>query len=60
MPSTPRSASAPVTLFGPDFPFAFDDWIAHPQGLGEIPPERLGQEVAIVARAWPAWWRLTS
>lgn len=43
-----RSAYAPVTVFGPDFPFAFDDWIAHPQGLGELPPERLGQEVAIV------------
>ncbi len=43
-----RSADAPVTVFGPDFPFAFDDWIAHPQGLGELPPERLGQEVAIV------------
>jgi monoamine oxidase len=43
-----RGADAPVTLFGPDFPFAFDDWINHPQGLGELPPERLGQEVAIV------------
>ena len=43
-----RSADAPVTVFGPDFPFAFDDWIAHPNGLGELPPERLGQQVAIV------------
>ena len=43
-----RSAEAPVTVFGPDFPFAFDDWIAHPQGLGDLPTERLGQEVAIV------------
>ncbi|MDP2985581.1 NAD(P)/FAD-dependent oxidoreductase [Hydrogenophaga sp.] len=43
-----RSADAPVTVFGPDFPFAFDDWIAHPQGLGELPTGRLGQEVAIV------------
>ena len=41
-------SDAPVTLFGPDFPFAFDDWIAHPAGLGELPAERLGQEVAIV------------
>lgn len=47
--STPqRGADAPVTLFGPDFPFAFDDWIAHPQGLGELPAERLGREVAVV------------
>ena len=47
--STPRrSPDAPVTLFGPDFPFAFDDWIAHAAGLGELPAERLGQEVAVV------------
>lgn len=39
---------APVTLFGPDFPFAFDDWIRHPAGLGHIPAQYLGQEVAIV------------
>ena len=38
----------PVTIFGPDFPFPFDDWIAHPAGLGSIPRERLGEEVAIV------------
>jgi lysine 2-monooxygenase len=41
----PRS---PVTVFGPDFPFAFDDWIAHPAGLGSVPAARLGEEVAIV------------
>jgi len=39
---------APVTLFGPDFPFAFDDWIAHPAGLGSIPAERHGARVAII------------
>jgi lysine 2-monooxygenase len=38
----------PITIFGPDFPFAFDDWITHPSGLGAIPPERHGEEVAIV------------
>lgn len=38
----------PVTIFGPDFPFAFDDWIKHPDGLGHIPPARQGAEVAIV------------
>ena len=26
----------PVTIFGPDFPFGFDDWIAHPDGLGAM------------------------
>jgi lysine 2-monooxygenase len=38
----------PVTMFGPDFPFAFDDWIAHPAGLGAIPGDRLGARVAII------------
>ena len=44
---TPASAK-PVTIFGPDFPFAFDDWIAHPAGLGTVPAEQHGGEVAIV------------
>jgi lysine 2-monooxygenase len=38
----------PVTIFGPDFPFPFDDWVAHPTGLGEIPATQHGAEVAIV------------
>jgi len=38
----------PVTMFGPDFPFPFDDWIKHPSGLGTIPAQRHGTEVAIV------------
>lgn len=38
----------PVTVFGPDFPFAFDDWVAHPAGLGTLPAARLGAEVAVV------------
>ena len=46
--SAADSAERPVTIFGPDFPFPFDDWIAHPAGLGSIPQERLGEEVAIV------------
>jgi lysine 2-monooxygenase len=38
----------PVTIFGPDFPFPFDDWIAHPAGLGSVPAERHGEEVAVI------------
>ncbi len=37
-----------LTAFGPDFPFPFDDWIAHPDGIGRLPPERHGTEVAII------------
>jgi lysine 2-monooxygenase len=44
----PEGGKGPVTIFGPDFPFAFDDWIAHPAGLGSIPAERHGEEVAVV------------
>ncbi|WP_372656711.1 flavin monoamine oxidase family protein [Hydrogenophaga sp.] len=43
-----RAPNAAVTVFGPDFPFPFDDWIAHPQGLGTLPASAHGQEVAIV------------
>ena len=35
-----RGETGPVTMFGPDFPFPFDDWIAHPAGLGSIPAGR--------------------
>src|ERR1700759_4637729 len=38
----------PVTIFGPDFPFPFDDWIAHRAGLGSIPAERHGEEVPVI------------
>lgn len=38
----------PLTAFGPDFPFPYDDWLAHPAGLGRIPPDRLGSEVVVV------------
>jgi tryptophan 2-monooxygenase len=42
------SGEGPVTIFGPDFPFPFDDWITHPAGLGSIPAERQGEEVAVI------------
>jgi lysine 2-monooxygenase len=48
-PSKPGAASAPpVTMFGPDFPFAYDDWIRHPAGLGQLPVTRHGTEVAVI------------
>ena len=43
-----ESGQKPVTIFGPDFPFAYDDWLNHPDGLGQVPPEMYGTEVAIV------------
>lgn len=35
-------------MFGPDFTFAFDDWLAHPAGLGALPAERHGAPVAVI------------
>src|ERR1700733_195038 len=43
-----RGEYGPVTVFGPDFPFAFDDWISHPAGLGSIPAGRHGEEDAVI------------
>src|SRR5438477_6704193 len=51
-PHAPQMAETadkrPVTVFGPDFPFPFDDWIKHPSGLACIPGARHGEEVAII------------
>lgn len=44
----PADGKKPITIFGPDFPFGFDDWLEHPAGLGSIPADRHGEEVAIV------------
>lgn len=38
----------PITMFGPDFPYAYDDYLAHPAGLGQIPATEHGTEVAVV------------
>lgn len=38
----------PLTMFGPDFPFPYDDYVDHPAGLGWIPSERHGTEVAVI------------
>lgn len=42
------NAPKPVTAFGPDFPFAYDAWLTHPAGLGQIPASRHGEAVAII------------
>ena len=37
-----------ITAFGPDFPFGYDDWLNHSAGLGSIPAESHGAEIAVV------------
>ena len=44
----PADGKKPITIFGPDFPFAFDDWIEHPAGLGSFLVHYHCAEVAIV------------
>ena len=39
---------APITMLNPDFPFSYDHYLAHPDGLGSVPPELYGAEVAEV------------
>ncbi|MFH8485210.1 flavin monoamine oxidase family protein [Streptomyces longisporoflavus] len=35
-------------MLGPDFPFAYDEWLASPEGLGQIPPGEFGTPVAVI------------
>jgi monoamine oxidase len=35
-------------MFVPDFPFAYDDWLRHPAGLGHLPEHLHGTPVAVV------------
>ena len=39
--SDPSSTQAgPITMLNPDFPFSYDHYLAHPAGLGSVPPDR--------------------
>ncbi|MGN6162590.1 MAG: flavin monoamine oxidase family protein [Marmoricola sp.] len=35
-------------MFGPDFPFPYDDYLVSPHGLGSVPEERYGTRVAVI------------
>src|SRR5271154_249692 len=43
-----QSPTGPVTIFGHDFPFAYDDWLRHPAGLGTVPESSHEATVAVV------------
>lgn len=38
----------PITMFGPDFPFAYDDYVASPHGIGSVPTAVHGTRVAVI------------
>ena len=44
----PEEQTAPITMLNPDFPFSYDHYLAHPDGLGSLPEELLGTEVAVI------------
>jgi monoamine oxidase len=49
--SLPSGSEAPqegISFFGPDFPFGYDDHLKHPAGLGSIPAEGHGTEIAVI------------
>lgn len=41
-------------MSGPDVPFAFDDWLKSPSGLGTLPAHRHGSEVASIGAGMTA------
>jgi len=47
-PRHPEEQAAPITMLNPDFPFSYDHYLAHPGGLGSVPDELLGTEVAVI------------
>jgi monoamine oxidase len=38
----------PITMFGPDFPFAYDDYVRSPHGIGSVPEAAHGTSVAVI------------
>ncbi len=47
-PHEEHKARPPLTMLGPDFPFGYDEYLAHPAGLGSLPPQAYGTEVAVI------------
>lgn len=45
---TIQDPEGPITMLNPDFPFSYDDYLAHPGGLGSVPPELHGTQVAVI------------
>ena len=46
--AAPHVSDQPITMFGPDFPFPYDDWLRSPVGLGAVPQEHQGRAVAVI------------
>jgi len=51
VPNTPQHEEPdvrPITMFGPDFPFAYDDFVKSPHGIGSVPDAVHGTKVAVI------------
>lgn len=46
--SAKTTAALPLTMLNPDFPFPYDEYLAHPAGLGTVPEHMHGTEVAVI------------
>ncbi|MGN6743393.1 MAG: flavin monoamine oxidase family protein [Amnibacterium sp.] len=44
----PSATDEPLTMLNPDFPFSYDRYLGHPDGLGSVPPEQRGARVAVI------------
>jgi len=56
----PADGKQPITIFGPDFPFAFDDWLEHPQAWAAFQPSARVKKWPSWVPVLPAWWPPTS
>ncbi len=47
--ATTSTASDPkISMLNPDFPFPYDSFLSHPEGVGSVPESMHGTEVAII------------
>lgn len=53
-------SASPITMFGPDFPFDYDRWVRHADGLGSVPPSGSARRSRWSAAGSPGWSPRTS
>lgn len=46
--ATSASTASPLSMLIPDFPFPYDEYLGHTAGIGSVPEDMYGTEVAVV------------
>ena len=46
--ATSATTASPLSMLIPDFPFPYDDYLGHTAGIGSVPEDMYGTEVAVV------------